>query len=164
MSFFRASIDSWPRWLIFVLAASALVFGANRASASGLSTHAAAPSSHDSGHAATVDSSTSGLKLGEFQIRTYYPVESQKGFLRFTLFATVAGDRLAESRGLFANRQHHVRDQVIAATRLVPLADFDEANLTNFRRRIVLQLRRSLPELSIDNVYVSDFNLSVERL
>ena len=47
--------------------------------------------------------------------------------------------------------------------RLVPVEEFDDAEFTKFRRRILLRLRRTLPELTIDGVYVSDFNLVVEN-
>ena len=62
------------------------------------------------------------------------------------------------------NRQHKIRDQVITATRLVPLVEFDQADLASFRRRILLRLRRTLPELKIDDVYVSNFELKVQSL
>jgi hypothetical protein len=56
-----------------------------------------------------------------------------------------------------------VRDQVIMATRLVPVEEYDDAELTKFRRRILLRLRRTMPELMIEDVFVSDFNLVVEN-
>lgn len=122
--------------------------------------------SHAEGHgeAEADDPNSTGIKLGEFSIRAYYPVESQKSSATFTLYATAAEDKLAQSRQLLAHRKHKVRDQIILAARLVPLADFNEPDLVSFRRRIVLQLRRTLPELSIDNVYISDFDLKLERI
>jgi hypothetical protein len=47
---------------------------------------------------------------------------------------------------------------------MVPLAYFDEPDLKTFRRRILLRLRRALPALVIDDVYVSDFQLRVQSL
>ena len=73
-------------------------------------------------------------------------------------------DKLGESQHLLENRLNKMRDQIIVVTRLMPLGDFDDPELKNFRRRILLQLRRILPELSIENVYVSDFNIRVERI
>jgi hypothetical protein len=96
----------------------------------------------DSAHGAAGDEGSSpmsgGLDLGEYHIRSYYPVQAQKSILRFALYATVAPDRLAESRQLMAIRRHKVRDQVITATRMVPLSEFDEPELARFRRRILL--------------------------
>jgi hypothetical protein len=109
-------------------------------------------------------SGTHGLELGEFRIRAYYAPESQRSSAAFSLYATVEKDKLTESRHLLAHRLHKLRDQVIVVTRLVPLAEFNDPELKGFRRRILLQLRRALPELEIENVYVSDFELKVERI
>ena len=53
---------------------------------------------------------------------------------------------------------------MIIATRRVPLVDFDDPELKAFRRRILLRLRRMMPELAIDDIYVSDFQLDVENM
>jgi hypothetical protein len=109
-------------------------------------------------------SGSNGMELGQFRIRAYYPSESQKSMATFALYATTGKDRLSDSRHQFENRQHKLRDQVIMVTRLMPLGDFNDPELKSFRRRLLLQLRRTLPELAIDNVYISDFELSVERI
>ncbi|HEX2474563.1 MAG TPA: hypothetical protein VHK01_07455 [Lacipirellulaceae bacterium] len=107
---------------------------------------------------------TRGFELGEFRIRAYYPVQAQKSMVRFVLFATVSGERYSNSKRLMQNRRHKIRDQVITATRMVPLVEFDQPDLASFRRRILLRLRRTLPELEIDDVYVSNFELKVQNL
>ena len=103
-----------------------------------------------------------GINLGEFSIRTYRSVSGQKNRVRFTLHARVKNEDVKDFRHLLANRKHKVRDQVIIATRLVPVEDYDDPELTKLRRRVLLRLRRTLPELSIDDIYASEFTLSVE--
>jgi hypothetical protein len=127
--------------------------------------------SHGSGHAPAAvesehadDASGRGIKLGEFHLRSYYPVEAQKSIIRFVLFATATGDDIADIRRLVRERQHRIRDQVITATRLVPLAELNSPDLKSLRRRILLRLRRTLPDLSLEDVYVSDFQLKVQSL
>ena len=88
----------------------------------------------------------------------------RRALTSFAIYATVAKDKLADSQHLLEHRLHKLRDQVIVVTRLMPLADFNDPELKSFRRRILLQLRRTLPELAIENVYVSDFELTVERI
>jgi hypothetical protein len=105
-----------------------------------------------------------GLSLGEFRIRTYHPVEARRSTVVFTLHAIVAAENSSEFSELLEHRRHKARDQVIVATRLTPLADFDDPQLVEFRRRILLRLRRMLPELKIDDFYVSDFKLEVREL
>jgi hypothetical protein len=143
-----------------------------------LSTSACMASDHGSGHGSghgaapahaepqAVDPNTNsrGIDLGKYLIRSHYPVQAQKSIVRFALFATTQEDRLADMRALAERRQHKIRDQVITVSRLVPLALLDEPDLKTFRRRILLRLRRALPELVIDEVYVSDFQLKVQSM
>jgi hypothetical protein len=110
------------------------------------------------------DAKIRGVELGEYRIRAYYPVEAQKSTVRFVLFATVSGERYSETRHLVEARRHKLRDQVIITSRQMPLATFDEPELATFRRRILLRLRRALPDLVIDDVYVSEFQLTVQTL
>src|SRR6476620_8965733 len=110
------------------------------------------------------DSKTRGIGLGEFRIRAYYPVEAKRSTVEFTLYGIVPTENAGEFERLLQNRAQKVRDQVIVATRLAPLADFDDPELKQFRRRILLRLRRALPELEMDDIYVSDFQLEVREI
>jgi len=121
----------------------------------------------DAEAAAEVDEAVAqknAVALGEYRIRSYYPVQARKSIVQFVLYATSDEDHLAEAKQLVKNRQHKVRDQVITATRMVPLADFDEPDLSRFRRRILLRLRRMIPELTIKEIYVSQFEMKVKSL
>jgi hypothetical protein len=110
------------------------------------------------------DSPNSGVELGEYRIRAYYPVETKRSTVTFTLHAIVSSENLAEFERLLEHRRQKVRDQVIVATRLAPLADFDDPDLKQFRRRILLRLHRALPELAIDDIYVSDFQIEIRDI
>lgn len=110
------------------------------------------------------DAQIRGIGLGEFRIRAYYPVEAQKSTVRFTLFAAVDKEHFAEAREVAKARQHKLRDEIITVTRMAPLTIFDEAELADFRRRIVVRLRRAVPQLPLDDVYVSEFLLTVKSL
>jgi hypothetical protein len=104
-----------------------------------------------------------GVELGKFNVRMHRAVPTQTNRVSFTLFATVQPDESKHFEQLLEHRENKVRDQIIVATRLVPVEDYDDAQLTKFRRRILLRLRRTIPELMIEDVYVSDFNLIVEN-
>jgi hypothetical protein len=93
-----------------------------------------------------------------------HTVSSRQDGVSFILYATVKNDDFKHFHQLFANRKVKIRDQVVVATRLVPIEDYDDPELARFRRRILLRLRRTMPELAIDNVYVSDFSLSAKTL
>jgi hypothetical protein len=146
-------------------AAMAAFLGSASASlAADSSAHSESAAPAESASEDATEAGSNGIDLGEFRIRAYYPAESQKSTVSFTLYATIQGDKLARSQHLIEHRQHKMRNQIIIATRLVPLVDFNDPELTSFRRRILVQLRRALPELSIDNVYISDFELTVEQI
>jgi hypothetical protein len=130
-------------------------------------------SGHGASHAAAeveeeievgADVKIRGIKLGEFQIRSFHLVEAQKCTVRFLLYASVASERYADVRHLVEQHENRVRDQVITATRMAPLIVFDEPDLASFRRRIFLRLRRALPELVIADVHVSEFQLTVKSI
>jgi hypothetical protein len=121
-------------------------------------------------HAVSVDvseesaSGLRGIKLGKFKIRTSHTVSSRKDGVSFTLHATVKKDDFETFERLYGHRKNKIRDQVVVATRLVPIEDYDDPELKQFRRRILLRLRRTMPELPIADVYISDFTLSAESL
>ena len=105
-----------------------------------------------------------GVSLGDFRIRSYYPADAQKSTVRFTLYAAVKADHLAEARKLVEEHREKLRDQILTATRLAPLTVFQEPDLTNFRRRVLVRIRRALPELAVEDLYVSDFDLTIKSL
>ena len=105
-----------------------------------------------------------GIPLGDFRIQAYHAVEAKRSTLTFTLFAVVSSDNAPEFKRLIEHRRHKVRDQTITMARMSSLADFDQPQLTDFRRRILLRLRRIMPELKIDDLYISDFRLNVQGI
>lgn len=110
------------------------------------------------------DAKIRGLELGEYRIRAYHLVEAQKSTVRFVLHGAVASENFAAAQQVVDNRQHKLRDEVITATRMTPLILFNEPDLTSFRRRLLVRLRRNIPELTIDDVFVSEFQLTVKSL
>ena len=105
-----------------------------------------------------------GILLGEYRIRSYYPVDAQKSTVRFSLYATVKDERFDDTKQLVEENRQKVRDQILVATRLSPLSVFQEPGLETFRRRILIRLRRALPELEISELYFSDFDLTIRSL
>jgi hypothetical protein len=105
-----------------------------------------------------------GIKLGEFKIRSDYPAEAQKSTVRFVLYAAVKEDRQADMEKVAVNHREKIRDAIITTTRLTPLGMFEESDLKAFRRRMFIRLHRAVPELVIDDLYISDFGLMVKSL
>jgi len=105
---------------------------------------------------------TRAVKLGDFSIRIYHSVSSRKDTVAFILQARIDQESFETFERLYPHHKIKVRDQVIVATRLVPIEDYDDPELKKFRRRIYLRLRRAIPELPIGDVYISDFSLSVQ--
>jgi hypothetical protein len=124
--------------------------------------HGAPATADENAISAASEDGTRAVKLGEFSVRVFHSVSSRKDSVTFVLQARIKKDDFESFERLYPHRKIKVRDQVIVATRLVPIDDYDDPELTKFRRRIYLRLRRAIPELSIDDVYLSDFTLSVQ--
>lgn len=99
------------------------------------------------------------VRLGEFSIRVFHGTASRKDTVSFVLYTIVKKDDFDAFDRIYSHHKTKVRDQVIVATRLVPIDDYDDPELKKFRRRIFLRIRRALPELPIEDVYFSDFSL-----
>jgi hypothetical protein len=120
--------------------------------------HVAAPADADAGKA------IHGITLGDYRIRSYYQVDAQKSTVRFTLYATVKDEHYADMQRLVEQHRQKIRDQIILVTRLAPLTVFQEPDLTTFRRRLIVRLRRVIPELTIEDLYLSEFDLVIKAL
>lgn len=132
-----------------------------------LASHEAAEGHHseaEAGDAEHAGAESGGIALGEYRIRSDYPAEAQKSTVRFVLYASVKEDKRSEMGHLAENHRQKVRDEVITATRLTPLSTFEEPDLSGFRRRILIRLRRTVPELAIEDLFISDFSLLVKSL
>lgn len=104
-----------------------------------------------------------GIELGQFELREIHPVEGTRSTLTFTLYASVRerdADRLEE---LLENRRYKVRDHVMTAVRTAALDELDDPDLATLRRRVKLRLARFLPELTFDDILVTDFNFSLDK-
>ena len=154
------SLVRWPRVLLVVVMWAVTGTSADRVAVAA----SAEPSTTTTPIDAPEPAKFHGVNLGTYAVRTYYPIEAQKCVVSFNLYATVSDDDAVEFARLLENRREKVRDQVIIATRLVPIADFSDSELTGFRRRILLRLHRMLPELAIQDAYLSDFELEVQSL
>jgi hypothetical protein len=133
-------------------------------SVSGVEAHAAEPAAVESNVEAGSGTTIHGISLGDYQIRSYYVVDAQKSTVRFSLCATVKDEHFREMESLVEEHRQKLRDQVIMATRLSPLAVFQEPELATFRRRILVRLRRALPELTVEDQSDSDFDLVIKSL
>jgi hypothetical protein len=156
-------------WLVIALTLAAPLCSRALASGHGSAKSQDSHSSHDAhgSHGATEvadDSEIGGINLGQYRVRSYYPVEAQKSTVTFALYASTSDEQLTGMKDMVKRHEHRIRDQVTTATRLAPLAEFDQPDLTAFRRRILTRLRRSLPDMQIDDVYISDFQLLVKSL
>lgn len=103
-----------------------------------------------------------GFELGDFMIKDYRPLRSEKIRILFTLHAsTTEQDAKRFMRKLERNRMR-VRDQVITAMRLADPTEFEDPDLRLIRRRLHLRLGRAVPDLPIEEIYFSDFRYLIE--
>jgi len=150
-----------------VLFAAALVAAAllGPLSGNGWASGSAPPDPHAEAEEEDTGPSASGVRgveLGEFNIQMFRPIPSRKDHVTFNLYATIREEDFKEFQRLYKRRRHKVRDQIIVATRLVAIEDYDDPELKYFRRRILLRLRRTMPELRIDDIQINDFTLTAQ--
>lgn len=162
---FSSGQTSWLS-MLSVAAITAVFWTASapRAIASGGGGHGeAAPAKADPDEISEISADgTRAVKLGEFRIRVFHAVSSRKDTVAFVLHAVVGKKEFETFERLYGHRKNKVRDQVVVATRLVPIDDYDDPELNKFRRRIMLRLRRTVLELPIEDVVVSEFSLVSE--
>ncbi len=103
-----------------------------------------------------------GFKLGDYVVKDTRPVDNQKFTLEFELYALVEPAGVESFAIAFARWEHRVRDKVLTSVRLTPVELYEEPDLDGFRRRILLRLRRAVPELAIHDVLVTDFRMLSE--
>lgn len=110
----------------------------------------------------TAEPGRHAFELGEFRIKNFRPVEREKVTLEFTVWVEVTAENAAQFEQAWQSRKHRVRGQVITSARLVPSTAFEDPTLNALRRRIYLRLRRAVPELPVEEVFISDFSYIVE--
>jgi hypothetical protein len=165
----RVAANLWAAAVVaFALSAGPVCSASEHGSAPkhGASEHAE-EAAHGEGEAAEEDSADAnigGIRLGEFKIRSDYPVEAQKSTVRFVLYASVKTENSAEMKHVVEQHEQKLRDLIITTTRLLPLIVFEEPDLATFRRRLLVRIRRALPQLTVDDLHVTDFSLIVKSL
>src|SRR5438105_9292616 len=93
----RASIRSnlqfaIPWSLVQLVTVCAIVLGCGRAT---FANEPAAQPPAESNVKIAPGAETHGISLGDYRIRSYYPVDAQKGTVRFTLYAGVKDEHFA---------------------------------------------------------------------
>lgn len=104
-----------------------------------------------------------GVPLGDFLVRDFHPTEGVRSAVSFELYAQVRQADAERFESLLAGRKHKIRSQVITATRVVPLIELDDPDLVTMRRRILTRLRRTLPELPVDDIVITEFSYTLDE-
>lgn len=132
-----------------VLAALAVVTLGASASASGGGGHAAP--------AAEEGPAIKAVSLGQYLISDLRAVEGAKLRISFELYLDADDEHAHELRELVGAYKHRIRSEVITAIRTCEQTDFEEPDLDRMRSRIIVRLKRALPELPIEKLFVGAF-------
>ena len=104
----------------------------------------------------------SAIDLGFYSLRDVRSAEDEKFRLNFALQARVEPDKLYEMEQFQKKSEHRIREQVLIAVRLSESKDFQEPKLMRLKRRIMMRLKRVLPNLEIQELYISEFGYFVD--
>jgi hypothetical protein len=94
-----------------------------------------------------------GIFLGEYFIRDTHEAENAKTRLSFSLYAAVDPENEKAFAAILARHQSRVHDLVLTAIRLSDNHDFQEPSLDRLKWRMLLRLRRGLPQLKIEHLH-----------
>ncbi len=98
-----------------------------------------------------------GVFLGEYFIRDIHESENAKTRLSFSLYAAVDPQQEKAFVAVLARHQSRVHDLVLTAIRLSDNHDFQEPSLERLKWRMLLRLRRGLPQLKIEHLHFRRF-------
>lgn len=102
------------------------------------------------------------VMIGQFFIRDLRATEDAKVRLSFSLHAKIAEEDAQAAESFVKSHKHRLRNEVITAIRTCEQNDFQEADLTRFRRRIHARLRRAMPQLKIERLLVGEYEYLFE--
>lgn len=97
------------------------------------------------------------VSLGQYLISDLRAVEGAKLRVSFELYLDADDEHSHELRALVSSYKHRIRSEVITAIRTCEQTDFEEPDLARMRSRVIARLKRALPELPIDKLYVGAF-------
>jgi flagellar basal body-associated protein FliL len=121
---------------------------------------ASASASGGGGHAAPATEEGPAIKavsLGQYLISDLRAVEGAKLRVSFELYLDADDEHSHELRELVSAYKHRIRSEVITAIRTCEQAEFEEPDLDRMRSRIIVRLKRALPELPIEKLFVGAF-------
>jgi hypothetical protein len=144
------------------VAAGLLILGMISGCGGGSPAPQATPAAQEQDEAEAQAKQPTGVSLGEFVVRDYHPVEGVRSMLRFELYAEVPSAELTKIESLLSHRRHKLRNHVITAARTVTLTDFEDPKLELVRRRILMRLRRAIPELPLKDVLLTQYEFALE--
>jgi len=97
------------------------------------------------------------VSLGQYLISDLRAVEGAKLRISFELYVDADDEHAHELRELVSAYKHRIRNEVIVAVRTCEQKDFEEPNLDRMRSRVIARLKRALPELPIEKLFVGSF-------
>lgn len=98
-----------------------------------------------------------GILIDRFMVRDLRPAEGAKIRLSFALYAEVEPENASAVHQLMKISKHRIRSEVLVAIRTCEQHDFQEPGLERFRRRILVRLRRTIPELKAKAFLIGEF-------
>lgn len=147
--------DIFRSTLFALLLGSIVTMGARPASA--VTNTGKASQSSDESKGTAENEESLGILLGEYFIRDIHESENAKTRLSFSLYAAVKSEDEKAFAATLARHQGRVHDLVLTAIRLSDNHDFQEPSLDRLKWRMLLRLRRGLPQLKIEHLHFRRF-------
>ncbi len=123
-------------------------------------THAQDPGEADPAAAELADEKETRrptLALGKFKIKDLRPTRNETAKLTFTLHLAFSKSVTEDQVAQLEHWKHRLRDQVITAIRITEMKDFQEPDLSRFRRKILIRVNRLLKAKLAEEVFVTEY-------
>lgn len=97
------------------------------------------------------------LDLGKFVINDLRPTRNETAKVTFSMHLAFSENLTEKQVRQLESWKHRLRDQVITATRISYLTDFQEPDLSRFRRKILIRVNRMFKAKLADDVLMTEY-------
>jgi flagellar basal body-associated protein FliL len=99
------------------------------------------------------------IDLGKFEIRELRPTSNATIDIVFALHLSLPSSTDAKVVEQLKKWQHRLRNQAIIAMRKTETNEFFEPDLALFRRKILLRVNRLLKDVTVEEVFITQFTI-----
>ncbi len=103
-----------------------------------------------------------GVELGDFYIQQSLSGQDKKSTIAFQVYLSTTKEKHKNLIAYVTHQRNNIRDQILVSTRSLSPKQLGQQDLSYLRRRILVRLNRIIPQLPLENVYITNYEYKVE--